>query len=373
MIKYLDLKHVTDNHKEEICEAVRRVTCSGWYLHGEETKRFEENYAQYIGTKYCVGCGNGLEALSLILRAYKELGIMSNGDEIIVPANTYIASLLAITDNDLVPVLVDAKQDSFQINDALIEEAITPRTRAIMIVHLYGQCAYTDNIGIICKKYGIKLIEDNAQAHGQIYHNNANKEQTLRTGSLGDAAGHSFYPGKNLGALGDAGAVTTNDKTLADMIRCLANYGSVQKYIFEYIGCNSRIDEIQAAVLNVKLKYLDEDNNYRKKIAIRYNHEINNVAVHLPDENYCISSVHHIFPILCDERDRLQEYLTNNGVQTLIHYPIPPHMQHCYKHLKHKPLPVTEFIHRHELSIPLNPTLTDDNISLIIHLINLFK
>src|SRR5574344_407794 len=200
MIKYLDLKHVTDNHKEEICEAVRRVTCSGWYLHGEETKRFEENYAQYIGTKYCVGCGNGLEALSLILRAYKELGIMSNGDEIIVPANTYIASLLAITDNDLVPVLVDAKQDTFQINDALIEEAITPRTRAIMIVHLYGQCAYTDNIGIICKKYGIKLIEDNAQAHGQIYHTNANKEQTLRTGSLGDAAGHSFYPGKNLGA-----------------------------------------------------------------------------------------------------------------------------------------------------------------------------
>ena len=373
MIKYLDLKHVTDNHKEEICEAVRRVTCSGWYLHGEETKRFEENYAQYIGTKYCIGCGNGLEALSLILRAYKELGIMSNGDEIIVPANTYIASLLAITDNDLVPVLVDAKQDTFQINDALIEEAITPRTRAIMIVHLYGQCAYTDNIGIICKKYGIKLREDNAQAHGQIYHNNANKEQTLRTGSLGDAAGHSFYPGKNLGALGDAGAVTTNDKTLADMIRCLANYGSVQKYIFEYIGCSSRIDEIQAAVLNVKLKYLDEDNIYRKKIAIRYNHEINNVAVHLPDENYCISSVHHIFPILCDERDRLQEYLTNNGVQTLIHYPIPPHMQHCYKHLKHKPLPVTEFIHRHELSIPLNPTLTDDNISLIIHLINLFK
>ena len=195
----------------------------------------------------------------------------------------------------------------------------------------------------------------------------------MRIKSKHSAQGHSFYPGKNLGALGDAGAVTTNDKTLADMIRCLANYGSVQKYIFEYIGCNSRIDEIQAAVLNVKLKYLDEDNNYRKKIAIRYNHEINNVAVHLPDENYCISSVHHIFPILCDERDRLQEYLTNNGVQTLIHYPIPPHMQHCYKHLKHKPLPVTEFIHRHELSIPLNPTLTDDNISLIIHLINLFK
>ena len=257
MIKFLDLQKVTEKYAEEIHEAVNRVIDSGWYLQGKENEKFETDYSAYIGTRYTVGCANGLDALIWIFRAYVEMGIMKAGDEVIVPANTYIASILAISENGLKPILVEPSIETYQIDDSKIEEFITERTKAILIVHLYGQCAYTEKIGELCKKYNLKLIEDNAQAHGCLF-------KGKRTGSLGDAAGHSFYPGKNLGALGDAGAVTTNDKELAEIVRSVANYGSTRKYVFKYIGRNSRLDEIQAAVLDVKLKHLDED------IAIRH-------------------------------------------------------------------------------------------------------
>lgn len=365
MIKYLDLKAVTAMHADEIRSAVRRVVDGGWYLQGEENDAFCHEYADFIGTRFCIGCGNGLDALTLILRAYKELGIMRDGDEVIVPANTYIATILAITDNNLVPVLVEPRIDTFQIDDRLIEQAVTPRTRAIMIVHLYGHCAYTDVIGDICRRHNLKLIEDNAQAHGCLYGNR-------RTGSLGDAAAHSFYPGKNLGALGDGGAVTTNDERLADMVKTLGNYGSSRKYVFDYKGRNSRLDEIQAAVLRVKLKYLDADNARRREIAMEYVSRINNDQLVLPSEAYCQGSVHHIFPVLCQRRDELQKYLLDNGVQTMIHYPIPPHRQRCYADMVGLSLPVTERIHNDELSLPLNQTLRQDEIEKIVRLLNEF-
>ena len=367
MIKYLDLKTVTALHADEIHEAVARVVDGGRYLQGEAVARFEAEYARYIGTAHCVGCGNGLDALTLILRAYIELGIMSEGDEVIVPANTYIATILAITRCRLVPVLAEPDINTLQIDDRLIERAITPRTRALMIVHLYGRCAYTDNIGNICRKYGLKLIEDNAQAHG------CTALPTLkRTGSLGDAAGHSFYPGKNLGALGDAGAVTTDDKQLADVVRALANYGSSRKYVFDYQGVNSRLDEIQAAVLSVKLKYLDAENGRRKAIAGYYYGNIDNALITVPrcpDRD----NVYHIFPVLCADRDRLQRFLLDRGIHTMIHYPIPPHKQRCYARLASVSLPVTERIHREELSIPLNVTLTDGETAAIVSALNDFR
>lgn len=366
MIKYLDLKAVTSLHASEIDNAVLRVARSGWYLHGEENAAFCHEYAAYIGTRYCVGCGNGLDALTLILRAYKNLGVMNDGDEVIVPANTYIATILAITENRLKPVLVEPRLDTMQIDDAPIEQAITHRTRAIMIVHLYGRCAYTDTIGALCRRYGLRLLEDNAQAHGCRY-------GQRRTGSLGDAAAHSFYPGKNLGALGDGGAVTTNDEQLAHMVETLANYGAEHKYVFDYIGRNSRLDELQAAVLRVKLRYLDSDNERRQVIARQYIGGIHNPLLTLPSEEYCRHSVHHIFPVLCRTRDRLQAYLLDNGVQTIIHYPIPPHKQKCYTAMSSLSLPVTERIHREELSIPLNPTLTEADIATIIRLLNGYK
>ena len=366
MIKFLDLKGVTESHSEEIHEAVRRVVDSGWYLQGIENKRFEENYSKYIGTDYCIGVGNGLDALIWIYRAYIELGIMKPGDEVIVPANTYIASILAITENGLKPILVEPKLDTLEIDDDKIETAITERTKSILIVHLYGRCAYTDKIGEICKKYNLKLVEDNAQAHGCKYHGK-------RTGSLGDAAGHSFYPGKNLGAIGDAGAVTTNDKEVADCIRALANYGSQKKYVFKYKGKNSRLDEIHAAVLDVKLRYLDEDNAHRQEIAKYYYDRINNPLIKLPirlnDEN----NVYHIFPILCERRDEFQQYLTENGVQTLIHYPIPPHKQECYKEWNGISLTITENIHKMELSLPISPVLAIEDASKVVDLINFFQ
>lgn len=366
MIKFLDLKGVTDSHSEEIREAVRRVVDSGWYLQGNENKRFEENYAKYIGTDYCIGVGNGLDALIWIYRAYIELGIMKPGDEVIVPANTYIASILAITENGLIPVLVEPKLETLEIDDDNIEAAITERTKSILIVHLYGRCAYTEKIGEHCKKYNLKLVEDNAQAHGCMY-------QGKRTGSLGDAAGHSFYPGKNLGALGDAGAVTTNDKEVADCIRALANYGSQKKYVFKYKGKNSRLDEIHAAVLDVKLCHLDEDNAHRQEIANYYYDNIKNPLIKLPvrlnDEN----NVYHIFPILCERRDELQQYLTANGVQTLIHYPIPPHKQECYKEWNAISLPLTEQIHHDELSLPISPVMDMDEVNQVVNILNSFK
>lgn len=362
-VPFLKLQDITNKYKSEIHEAALRVIDSGWYLQGEETEKFEEDYANYIGTKYCIGCANGLDALVWIFRAYIELGVMQPGDEVIVPANTFIATILSITENGLVPVLVEPDINTLQIDDSLIEERITSKTKAICIVHLYGQCAYTNRIGELCKKYNLKLIEDNAQAHGCMYNGK-------KTGSLGDAAGHSFYPGKNLGALGDAGGVTTNDEQLAKAIRSLANYGSSKKYVFQYTGRNSRIDEIQAAILDVKLKHLDEDVELRKSVARRYINGINNPEIILPQIKDWNSHVFHIFPILCKNRDELQKYLDSNQIGTNIHYPIPPHKQECYKEWNNLSLPVTERIHREELSLPMSPCLTDEQVEYVIKTIN---
>lgn len=363
MIKFLDLQKITQKYSLEIHEAVNRVVDSGWYLQGKENESFEFNYAQYIGTNFCIGVANGLDALRLILASYIELGIMQKGDEIIVPANTYIASILAITDNGLVPILIEPSIETYQIDDTKIEQAITSKTKGIMLVHLYGQCAYTELIEELCKKYSLKLIEDNAQAHGCLH-------KKKKTGSLGDAAGHSFYPGKNLGAFGDAGAVTTNDDDLAKMVRTLANYGSHQKYVFDYQGVNSRLDEIQAAVLNVKLKYLDEDTQLRKNVAKYYIENITNTKIILPIVNDWNSHVFHIFSIRCSNRDDLQKYLLDNGVQTLIHYPIPPHKQSCYSEWKDKEFPITELIHLQELSLPISQVINWEAVLDIVTLIN---
>lgn len=366
MIKFLDLQKVTAKYADEIHEAVLRVVDSGWYLQGEENRRFEQDYAEYIGTDYAIGCANGLDALIWIFRAYVEMGVMQPGDEVIVPANTYIASILAISENGLVPVLVEPDMDTYQIDDRLIEKAITPKTKAILIVHLYGQCAYTDKIGDLCRQYGLKLVEDNAQAHGC-------KFNGKRTGSLGDAAGHSFYPGKNLGALGDAGAVTTNDAELAKTVRSLANYGSSRKYVFDYKGRNSRLDEIQAAILAVKLKHLDEDVELRKKVARYYIENINNPLIITPKVKDWDSHVFHIFPIRCSKRDELQQYLSENGVQTVIHYPIPPHKQECYKEWNNLSFPLTEQIHREELSLPMSPVMDMEEVKKIVLILDKFK
>ena len=384
MIKFLDLKGITDLYADEIKQAVNSVVDSGWYLQGNANKQFESDYAQYIGTNYCVGVANGLDALIWIYRAYIEMGVMQPGDEVLVPANTYIASILAITENGLKPVLVEPDITTFEIDDKLIEQAITPRTKSILIVHLYGRCAYTEKIGELCRKYNLKLVEDNAQAHGCSYYiengklkieNNESAANFIfkKTGSLGDAAGHSFYPGKNLGAFGDGGAVTTNDEKLATCVRTLANYGSQRKYVFQYCGRNSRLDEIQAAILDVKLHHLDEDNSRRQHVAKYYYEHINNPLITMPTRLSDENNVYHIFPVLCPERDRLQQYLTENGIQTLIHYPIPPHKQECYKEWNAMSLPVTEQIHQQELSIPISQVLTDQEVREIVGILNTFK
>ena len=366
-IPFLSLKDVTALHGAEINEAVSRVVNSGWYLQGKENEQFEQHYAEFIGTKYCVGCANGLDALIWIFRAYIEMGVMKPGDEVIVPANTYIATILAITENGLKPVLVEPKLKTLEIDDDLIEAAITPKTKAIAIVHLYGRNAYTDKIGDLCKKYNLKLVEDNAQAHG------CKHTDGRMTGSIGDAAGHSFYPGKNLGALGDGGAVTTNDEELAKAIRALANYGSQKKYVFKYTGRNSRLDEIQAAVLDVKLKYLDQDNQHRKDMAKLYINGINNPLITLPDTLPEEQNVFHLFPILCERRDELQEYLKEKGIGTVIHYPIPPHKQECYKDWNNISLTITEQIAEQELSLPIGPTICKEEIEITICVLNMYK
>lgn len=378
MIKYLPLKQINDRYDAELRESVGRVMDSGWYLRGEVTRQLEAHYATFIGTKYCVACGNGLDALTMILRAYMEMGVMKEGDEVIVPANTYIASILAITACNLKPVLVEPRFDTLQIDEEQIEQVITNRTRAVMIVHLYGICAYTERIGDICKQHGLKLIEDNAQAHGCCFvgqggvprHQTQHSQTSCHTGSLGDAAGHSFYPGKNLGALGDAGAITTNDEELARIVASLGNYGSSQKYVFDYLGRNSRIDELQAAMLDVKLKHLDEDNNRRKEIATQYINKVKNPLIRLPQCER--DSVWHIFPIFCERRDELQQYLKENGVETMIHYPIPPHKQVCYKEWNDLSFPITERIHREELSIPCHQTMKKEEADQIVSLLNAF-
>jgi dTDP-4-amino-4,6-dideoxygalactose transaminase len=371
-VDFLSLKDVTAMHGEEIREAARRVIDSGWYLQGKENEQFERHYADYIGTKYCIGCANGLDALIWIWRAYIELGVMQPGDEVILPANTYIATHLGITENGLKPVLVEPNPRTLEIDDELIEQHITPRTKAICIVHLYGRNACTQKILDLCKKYNLKLVEDNAQAHGCRYNGK-------RTGSLGDAAGHSFYPGKNLGALGDAGAVTTNDPELAAAIRALANYGSQKKYVFKYTGRNSRLDEIQAAILDVKLRHLDEDIALRQQVADYYYDHISNPQITLPKRLPHEENVYHLFPILVakGKRDALHDYLEQRGIGTVIHYPIAPHKQECYAkeawNVPQLSLPITERLADEELSIPMSPCMTQEQIEYVVKCINEFK
>ena len=364
MIKYLPLKEINARYDAELREAADEVLRSGWYLKGEATRQFEQHYADYIGTKHCIGCGNGLDALTLIFRAYIEMGVMTPGDEVIVPANTYIASILSVTECGLKPVLVEPDPDTFQIDDRLIEQAVTARTRAVMIVHLYGFCAYTERIADICRRHNLRLIEDNAQAHGCRF------SLPKRTGALGDAAGHSFYPTKNLGAFGDAGAVTTNDEELATVIRALGNYGSSRKYVFDYQGRNSRIDELQASVLEAKLPHLDDDNARRKEIATLYINKVKNPLIRMPKTDR--NSVWHIFPVLSPRRDELQQYLRDYGVETQIHYPIPPHKQRCYADWNSLSLPITELIHAQELSIPCHQAMTQEEADFIADLLNDF-
>lgn len=374
MIKFLDLKAINDSFEPDLLNAVKRVMDSGWYLLGKENEAFEQEYASYIGTKYCVGVANGLDALRLIFKAYIEMGIMQVGDEVIVPANTYIASILAITDNQLLPILVEPDINTYNIDPTLIETKITKRTKAIMLVHLYGQNAMQPEIQLLVEKYNLKLIEDNAQAAGCFY-------GEKRTGALGDASGHSFYPGKNLGALGDGGAVTCKDKKLASVIRALANYGSTKKYINKYQGLNSRLDEIQAAILRVKLKRLDADNQRRREIAQFYCENIINPDIILPSlpESYrdrsvaqSLSLVWHLFVIRTPHRDQLQQYLTENGIQTLIHYPIPPHKQLAYKEWNNLKFTETELIHNEILSLPISPVLKESELETVIKIINAF-
>ena len=370
MVKLLDLQAITMQHGDEYKAAVNRVIESGWFLQGNENKQFEADYAKYIGTDECIAVANGLDALYLIMRAYKEMGIMQDGNEIIVPANTYIATIIGITRNNLVPVLVEPTFDNLEIDIDKIEAAITPKTKGIMIVHLYGRVAYNDKLGEICKKHNLKLMEDCAQSQGCAW-------KGVKTGALGDAAAHSFYPGKNLGAFGDAGAVTTSDKELASVVRALANYGSQKKYVFKYVGMNSRMSEPDAAVLDVKLKYLDEDNKKRQELAAYYYENIKNPLITLPSRIADENNIYHQFPIFCERRDELQKFLADNGVQTLIHYPIPPHHQECYEkeswNTPRLSLPITEKIHEQELSIPMNQVVSMEEAKIVVDVLNAFK
>jgi dTDP-4-amino-4,6-dideoxygalactose transaminase len=365
-IPYLSLKLINELHAEEIREAIAKVLASGWYLRGEATASFEEQYAQFIGTRYCVACGNGLDALRLIFMGYKEMGLLHDGDEVLVPANTYIASILSITENGLKAKLVEPRLDTLEIDDRRLKSALGPHTKALLLVHLYGRSAWTPAIADFCRRHQLLLIEDNAQAHGCRQQVNGTVK---RTGSLGYAAAHSFYPGKNLGALGDAGAVTTDNAQLAHIVRALGNYGSAQKYIFNYRGLNSRMDELQAAVLSVKLRYLDQENNRRRAIASYYRRHLVHSFIGLQSIEGA-DSVFHIFPILCPRRNALQLYLQQHGVQTMIHYPIPPHKQACYREWNDLQLPITERIHRQELSIPCNQAMTFDQVHRVTQLIN---
>ena len=365
-VPFLSLQQVTGKYSAEIHEAIDRVVNSGRYLQGEENEIFEAAYAEYIGTRHAIGVANGLDALIYILRAYMNMEVIKPGDEVLVPANTYIASVLAISENGLVPVLVEPRIENYQIDENIMEVAITSRTKAVMIVHLYGQNAYTAKIKALCKKYNLKLIEDNAQAHGCF-------SDGRRTGSLGDSAGHSFYPGKNIGALGDGGAVTTDDDALASMVRIIANYGSQKKYVCTHTGRNSRLDEIQAAILRVKLKYADADNDRRRYVARQYLGGITNSEIVLPKVEDWAGHVFHIFPILCTNRDKLQAYLLEHNIQTMIHYPIPPHKQECYKDWNWPAMPITERIHAEELSLPISPVLDKVQTEYVIDKINAFR
>jgi dTDP-4-amino-4,6-dideoxygalactose transaminase len=364
-VPFLSLKDVNAPHRQALLEALQETLDSGWFILGERDHRFERAFAEYCGVRHCVGVANGLDALTLILRAYIKLGVMCGGDEVIVPANTYIASILAITQAGLVPVPVEPDPRTFCLDPSLIGAAITSKTKAIMGVHLYGRTAGIDGIRKIAKEHGLKYIEDSAQAHGAEW-------DGIKTGALGDASGFSFYPGKNLGALGDAGAVTTNDSELAETVRKLANYGSGVKYVFEYQGYNSRLDEINAAVLSVKLPHLDAENAQRRRIASRYLTGIRNTVILLPepgrdlDATRCKEHVWHIFVVRAANRAGLAAHLAACGIGTLIHYPIPPHKQNAYREWADRSYPLTETIHREVLSLPMSPVLTDSQIDWVI-------
>lgn len=366
MIKFLDLQKINAQYADELKVAAAEVIDNGWYLQGKQNERFENALQELTASPYAVGVANGLDALRLILRAYIEMGVMKEGDEVIAPANTYIASILAITDNRLTPVLVEPSLETYNIDIEEIEAAITPRTRAIMVVHLYGRVVWSEKLEMIAKKYNLKIIEDNAQAIGAEY-------KGTRTGNLGDAAGFSFYPGKNLGALGDSGAVTTKDPEVARIVRAVANYGSEKKYVNAYMGLNSRMDEIQAAFLNVKIKYLLSENVRRRQIAAYYCQHINNPKIILPSHPInLMEHVHHLFVIRTAERDALQQYLTENSVQTLIHYPTPPHKQECYEQMNGMNFPITEKIHREVLSLPISQVIECFELRKIVDLLNNF-
>lgn len=382
MVKFLDLHKINERFRKEINEGIKKVLNSGWYILGKEGEIFEKNFASYCGVKHAIGVANGLDALKLIIKAYG----FGEGDEIIVPANTYIASILAITDNRCTPVLVEPDINTYNINPDLIEEKITPKTQAIMVVHLYGQAIEMEKIWQLAKKYNLKIIEDSAQAHGAVY-------QGKKTGNLGDASGFSFYPGKNLGCLGDGGAVTTNNDELAQKIRALRNYGSHVKYENIYKGCNSRLDEIQAAVLDVKLKYLDADNEKRREIAKFYRENIKNPLIMLPQVRHCetwisdadegyppkqsctyleqeLSHAWHVFPIRTEKRDEFKKYLADKGIETLIHYPIPPHKQEAYKEWNNLSFPITEKIHKEIISLPISPVMNDAEVQMVVDTVN---
>ncbi|WP_316838255.1 DegT/DnrJ/EryC1/StrS family aminotransferase [Pedobacter nutrimenti] len=363
MIKFLDLLGINQQHKEELKEAFERVLDSGWYIMGKELKQFEANFAKYCNVKHAIGVANGLDALILIIRAYKEMGIFRDGDEVLVPSNTYIASILAISANNLVPVLVEPNIETYNIDPSLIESKISDKTKAILPVHLYGQLCDMESISIIANKYGLKVIEDCAQAHGA-------KRWDKQAGSFGDAAGFSFYPGKNLGALGDAGMITTNDDELAATLRALLNYGSHIKYENKYKGINSRLDELQAALLDVKLKNLNAETAARRIVANRYLSEVVNPKIVLPNVIDQNAHVWHLFVVRTNDREHLQKYLADNKIQTVIHYPIPPHKQEAYKELKHLSLPISEKIHGEVLSLPISPVMSKEEVSTVVRVLN---
>jgi dTDP-4-amino-4,6-dideoxygalactose transaminase len=366
MIPFLDLKKINKQYQSELKEACSRVIDSGWYILGNEVTNFEKEFAKYCEAKHCLGVANGLDALILILRAYIEMGVMKIGDEVIVPSNTYIASILAISENGLKPVLVEPNYKTFNLDPDLIEEAITDKTKAILTVHLYGQVTSMNEINQIAKKHNLKVVEDCAQAHGAKY-------EGKKVGSLGDAAGFSFYPGKNLGALGDAGAVTTDDDELAKTIAALRNYGSHEKYKNLYKGINSRLDEIQAAMLRVKLRYIDEEVSARQVIAQAYSKGIKNSLIELPQIDSEESSVWHLFVIRCERREELVDYLNSKGIQTLVHYPIPPHHQSAYKEWKLNTYPISEKMHNEVLSLPIYPVMEPSSVETVIDTLNEYK
>ena len=366
MIPFLNLKVTNFQYRDEIIEACIRVIDSGSYIKGDECRYFENEFAQYCGSKYAIGVANGLDALALIFRGYKEMGIIKDGDEVLVPSNTYIASILAISQNNLLPVLIEPDLNTYLIDPMIIEEKITSKTKAIMPVHLYGQTCEMDKINEIAKKYNLKVIEDSAQSHGAYYKNK-------KSGELGDASGFSFYPGKNLGALGDGGAVTSNDEELVDCITALGNYGSHKKYMNIYRGVNSRLDEMQAAILRVKLKYLDNEISNRRNIAKYYLDNIENENIILPTLNSVNEHVWHLFVIRVKERDELQRHLLKNSIQTLIHYPIPPHKQQAFKEWNNKSFPIAEQLHDEVLSLPISAAQSLKDTQKVINTINSFK